>query len=434
MVRCGVLGLLVTLLAGPAAAEAVVSLPPPAPPLAPSTSASPGPALLTDAQVAALSPVAQAALLAPLRSAAAALDAVGRRDRPDVYAGVALDAPEGRTDLYLTDPAAAPALVALAQRTDPGLGLASVTVHPAAHTQVALEAASRAVMQRTEPYAVFAASPAPDASGVRVEVRDPAVAARTSGAALRVTAADGAPETVPVTFVAGTPRVPHDWDAVKWHDHAPFIGGDVLTTDGHRYCTAGLPAVRVKDKHPVMVTAAHCFSSGQRVYTGAGKTWAYKNGRTGDYVGTVKARNRPFDAEVLEGADNNADESDTSGYKPLTSVAYSYRGDYVCHSGARSAAEGHPTPCGIKVTDDDLYFREAGYTVRGVEGIDVHGWGSVGGDSGGTVFAVEPHGERQLRGLVSTGGDDGTKDQRRVDWPEAVDIFRTLGLKLNPTT
>ncbi len=86
------------------------------------------------------------------------------------------------------------------------------------------------------------------------------------------------------------------------------------------------------------------------------------------------------------------------------------------------------------MTIDDLYFREAGHTVRGVEGVDVHGWGSVNGDSGGTVFAVEPHGKRQLRGLVSTGGEDGTRDQRRVDWPEAVDIFRTFGLELNPRT
>ena len=64
----------------------------------------------------------------------------------------------------------------------------------------------------------------------------------------------------------------------------------------------------------------------------------------------------------------------------------------------------------------------------------MHGWGSVNGDSGGTVFAVEARGRRQLRGLVSSGGADGTADQKRVDWPEAVDIFRALGLRLNPTT
>lgn len=379
---------------------------------------------LTDAEVAALDPVAQGALLDPLRAAAAALDDVGRRADPTTYAGVALDAAAGRTDLYLTDPAVAPALVALARRADPQLAAAAVDVHPAAYPLAVLDAVSQAVVRTTGPYAVFAASPAPDASGVVAEVDDPLGAAATTSTVAGV----------PVTYRSGTPRVPHDWDDVKWHDQAPFIGGDVLTTDGHRYCTAGLPAVRVRDKHPVMVTAAHCFSAGQHVYTGAGKTWAYGNGRTGSYVGKVTTRNRSWDAEVVDGRDNAADESDTSGWKPLTSVGYSYRGDYVCHAGARSASKGHPTPCGIEVTDDDLYFREAGYTVRGVEGVDVHEWGSVNGDSGGTVFAVEAHGHRQLRGLVSTGGDDGTDDQRRVDWPEAVDIFRVLGLRLNPTT
>jgi hypothetical protein len=310
-----------------------------------------------------------------------------------------------------------------------------VEVRRAAYPLTTLDAASRQAVSSTQPYAVDAAYPAPDASGVDVEVSDPATASRTAGHVLRLTDRVGTQTAVPVTFVAGSPRVAHDWDAVKWHDAAPFIGGDVLTSDGdHHYCTAGLPAVRVRDRHPVLVTAAHCFAADQRVYTAAGATWAYRNKRKGDYVGTVTKRSTAFDAELLDGTHNDADESDTSGWKPLTSVAYSYRGDYVCQSGARSASKGHPTPCGIKVTIDDLYFQEGGHTVRGVEGVDVHGWGSVDGDSGGTVFAVEPHGKRQLRGQVSAGGADGTKDQRRVDWPEAVDIFRTFKLRLNPST
>lgn len=375
-----------------------------------------------------MDPASQALLLAPLRSAAAALDHAGRRLLPDAYAGVALDAAVGRTRLYLTDPALAPGLVAAARRTDPTLVEERVTVLRAAYPLSRLDAASRAVMTARgakaadEPYAAY---PAPDASGVVVEVADPSAVRRTGAAG-----SDG----VPLELVAGHPRQPHGWDAVKWHDHAPFIGGDVLTTDGHRYCTAGLPAVRRSDGRAVMVTAAHCFTSGQRVRTGAGATWDYGNGRTGDRVGTVERRDRGWDAETVAGADDDGDVSDTSGWRALTSVGYSYRGDYVCHAGARSASKDHPTPCGIEVTVDDLYFREAGHTVRGVEGVDVHGWGSVGGDSGGTVFAVEAHGKRQLRGLVSSGGDDGTADQRRVDWPEAVDIFRAFDLRLHPQT
>ncbi|GAB2574235.1 chymotrypsin family serine protease [Microlunatus antarcticus] len=422
IVRCRVLALVVALLTGPAPVGAPPAL-------------APAPSLLSAAEVAALDPDAQAVLLAPLRAAAAALDAVGRSQDRDVYAGVALDASTGRTDLYLTDPGAAAGVLAAARLHDPDLAANQVVVHRAAYALTVLDAASRQAVESPEPYALYASYPAPDASGVRVEVRDPVAASRESAPDLEVASRDGTRVRVPVTFVAGSPRVAHDWDAVKWHDSAPFIGGDVLTSDGdHHYCTAGLPAVRKKDRHPVMVTANHCFGSGDRVYTAAGRTWAYRNGRTGRYVGTVTRRSTAYDAEVLDGADDAADESDTSGWKPLTSVAYSYRGDDVCHSGARSAADGHPTPCGIEVTIDDLYFREGGHTVRGVEGEDVHGWGSVNGDSGGTVFAVQPHGTRQLRGQVSSGGADGTDDQRRVDWPEAVDIFRTLGLELDPET
>ncbi|SDU91371.1 hypothetical protein SAMN04488544_1881 [Microlunatus sagamiharensis] len=399
--------------------------------IAPRSSAPVG--VTADAAVAALDPASQAVLLAPLRAAAAALDHAGRLLMPDAYAGVALDAAAGRTQLYLTDPALAPGLVAAARRTDPTLVGDRVTVLRAAYPLTRLDAVSRAVMTVSDVKAAdapYAAYPAPDASGVVVEVADPTDPTELA-AARRADARAGG---VPLEPLAGRPRQPHGWDAVKWHDHAPFIGGDVLTTDGHRYCTAGLPAVRRSDGRAVMVTAAHCFTTGQRVRTGGGATWDYGNGRTGDRVGTVMQRHRGWDAETVVGADVDGDVSDTSGWRALTGVGYSYRGDYVCHAGARSASKGHPTPCGIKVTVDDLWFREAGHTVRGVEGVDVHGWGSVGGDSGGTVFAVEPHGKRQLRGLVSSGGADGTADQRRVDWPEAVDIFRAFDLRLDPQT
>ncbi len=387
---------------------------------------------LTEAQVAAMDPVAQAEVLAPLRAAAAALDQAGRRLLPDAYAGVALDPAGGRTQLLLTDPALAAGLVGAARRADPGLTPDRVVVLRAAFPLTVLDAASRAVLAAPGIAGVeraYAAYPAPDASGVVVEVADPAPASGAPGAG-STPGVDG----MPLELVAGRPRQPRAWDAVKWHDHAPFIGGDVLTTDGHRYCTAGLPAVRRSDGRAVLVTAAHCFKAGQQVATGAGPTWDYGNGRTGDPVGTVTRLDRAWDAETVVGTANAGDVSDTSGWRALTSVGYSYRGDYVCHAGARSASRGHPTPCGIRVTVPDLYFREAGHTVRGVEGVDVHGWGSVGGDSGGTVFAVEPHGRRQLRGLVSSGGADDTDDQRRVDWPEAVDVFRALGLRLNPHT
>src|SRR6185503_2000923 len=196
--------------------------------------------------------------------------------------------------------------------------------------------------------------------------------------------------TVARFFTKGSPSQAKSekWNKIKWSDSSPFIGGDVIT-NGTGYCTTGLPAVRKSDGRTVMVTAAHCFRLGQRVFTGAGATWSWSNGRLGNYVGTVTSRKQGWDAELLVGANNNGDESDVNGWIPATSVGYSYRGDMVCHSGAKSAYRGHSTPCGIKVTNPDTRWLINGYIARGVEGVDVlHGWGSVGGDSGATVWAA----------------------------------------------
>jgi hypothetical protein len=230
------------------------------------------------------------------------------------------------------------------------------------------------------------------------------------------------------------------WANSKWGDSTPFIGGDALTSSGKGTgCTAGLPAVRKSDKHPIMVTAAHCFGVGTKVYTRGGTPGDYSNGLKGNYVGTVTARVQEWDAETIDGANNNADESDTTTWMRLTSFAYSYNGDYVCHDGQRSFFYGHPTPCNIKVTNQDKYCGPStgcpglSYTARGVWGDAVNnGWGAADGDSGATMFAVEPGGVRQARGLLSDGTPgDGTPG---VFWTEATDIFDYYGLTLNPQT
>ena len=61
-----------------------------------------------------------------------------------------------------------------------------------------------------------------------------------------------------------------------------------------------------------------------------------------------------------------------------------------------------------------------------------NGWGAADGASGATMFAVEPGGVRQARGLLSDGTPgDGTPG---VFWTEATDIFDYYGLTLDPRT
>ncbi len=387
--------------------------------------------VLTDAQIAAMPPTAQALYLAPLRAAATALGAYGRTAGTDLFGSVGLNANNGTVDLYLTHPAQATTFEQAARSAAAAgllgsVDLSLVRVHQATFSRSAMDTSISGFLARPHSYPVYGASANPDASGITVEVRDPA-------AAQAAEAAQPASAGPTLTFAQGSPRVAKSWNDVKWHDSRPFIGGDVLTPDGYNYCSAGLPAVRTSDNVTILVTAAHCFGVGTLVYTGGGATFAYGNGQIGNPVGQVTARAQQWDAETMP-AQNNADESDTTTYYALTSTAYSYNGDYVCQAGARSAALGHPTPCGIKVTNQDLYFPVSNYTVRGVEGVDVNGWGSVSGDSGGTVFAVSGNTTRQLRGIVSAGGQDGTASQKVVDWTEAIDIFNQFGLKLNPVT
>ena len=451
-------GLLAASVAVPAGARAGTPAP------ATALTASAASAVLTDAQLTALSPDAQAARLAPLRELANAVGAAGRGPVSDVYGNLAIDANHGLVTVYLTDPAQAARVLAAARSVDPRIDGSLLRVRPAAATHAALDAAARRVVALADagrlPVRVDLVGPAADASGLEVDVEDteaaraaftaPAGDARYSlgqsslaqSSITRSPAGASLADTlgVPLVYRPGHPLQAKSWADTKWHDSSPFIGGDALTASGTGHgCTAGLPAVRKSDGHPIMVTAAHCFGVGTRVYTRAGTPGDYSNGLIGNYVGTVTARVQEWDAETLDGANNNADESDTSGWLRLTSYAYSYNGDYVCHDGQRSFFMGHPTPCGIKVTNQDMYCGPTtgcpglSYTARGVWGDAVNnGWGAAGGDSGATIFAVESGGVRQARGVLSDGTPgDGTPG---VFWTEAPDIFSYFGLTLNPQT
>ncbi|MEY9929338.1 hypothetical protein ABH926_003978 [Catenulispora sp. GP43] len=437
-------GLLAAVVAIPDGAQA--GTPGPAPALtAPSART-----VLTDAQVAALSPDAQAARLAPLRAVADAVGAAGRGSAADVYGNLAIDAGRDVVTVYLTDTAQAARVLAAARAANPGVDSSLIRFQKAAATHAALDAAAQRVVALADagklPVHVDLVGPAGDASGLELDVADPA----TAPAALRapvpaVGGAAAAPNLaaslgVPLVYRQGHSLQAKSWANTKWEDSTPFIGGDAITGSGSGHgCTAGLPAVRKSDNHPIMVTAAHCFGVGTKVYTRAGTPGDYSNGLKGNYVGTVTARVEEWDAETIDGANNNADESDTTGWMRLTSFAYSYNGDYVCHDGQRSYFMGHPTPCNIKVTNQDMYCGPStgcpglSYTARGVWGDAVNnGWGAAGGDSGATMFAVEPGGVRQARGLLSDGTPgDGTPG---VFWTEATDIFDYYGLTLNPQT
>lgn len=404
----------------------------------------------TAAQIAMMSPAAQNRLLDPLRAIAGAVDTAGKKSDPGSYAGVRIDAPAGLVHLYTTVPADAPGLLQAARRTDPGLDTSRVEVDKAAFTLRALHAARSSLLAEADahelPYKVYSVAVAPDGSALDVAVDKPDTARADLPAA---GATDGRQantfDGITVVFQQGSPITPASWADVKWHDSSPFIGGDVLT-DGSSYCSAGLPAVRTSDGHPIMVTANHCFPTGDRVYTGAGTTpttgnfYNDLNGQEGNYVGTVTGTSGSWDAEELDGANNNSDESDSTTWEPVTSDAYSYTGDYVCQDGAASFFMGYGTVCAIEVTNQDITYSltdwSGTHNVRGVEGTRLPGeqWAVGHGDSGAMVFAVSGS-TRQARGVVSALTDPyQTEGGSYIYWTEAPDILGHFGLKLNPTT
>ncbi|MFI2239786.1 peptidase [Streptomyces chrestomyceticus] len=406
---------------------------------------------VTEAEIAAMAPEKQEKLLAPLRTLADAVARVGSGGKAaDIYAGARIDAPRGTVQVQLTDLSRAAAFRTAVSAADRRADTRRLVPVQAGQTRRALHAARDRLFAREKagelPYTLYTVVVAADASSLEIAVDNPDAAAKAEAKARRQPSARSiAPaHEIPLVFKQGQriSSAARTWADVKWKDATPFIAGDVLT-DGGQYCSAGLPAVRKKDNKPVMVTAAHCFANGTKIYTGSGATPAFGkfydglNGLTGNYAGTVNGVATGWDAELLIGADNNADVSETTSYRPLTGVAYSHNGDFVCHNGAASFFMKRETVCGIKVTNDDITYKlDTGWKARGVEGTRLPGkpWAAAHGDSGALVFT--PKGSvRQARGIVSAlAGPYQTNAGNYLYWTEATDILNHFGLKLNPKT
>jgi hypothetical protein len=117
-----------------------------------------------------------------------------------------------------------------------------------------------------------------------------------------------------------------------------------------------------------------------------------------------------------------------------------YDGDLVCQDGARSFYLGHPTPCNIRVTNQDITWSFKDWTgshsVRGVEGFNTL-WTCTEGDSGGLVVTVSGTNTRQARGMVSassSGSGLTNGGSSTMFWVESPDILSHFGLHLNPKT
>jgi hypothetical protein len=413
-----------------------------------------GSAKLTEQQVMDLSPLAQSKYLAPLRADAEALGTVGRGAGAGVYGNIILDIPNYQVDLLVTDPGKAASFIAAARRVDKSIDTGLIKVDKARYTNQTLDVARdrlfAASNAKTLGYTIQSIAVDPQSDNLQVGVADPTTAGRLSVKGVRRLAAAN-PVGIPLVFVKGTTVTNSSWGDVKWHDSAPYISGDVIMgndpTDagGVDYCTTGIPAIDPQGVDQLL-TAGHCFADGANVNLGGGKTGAY-DGTLGapmwlaaNFQAYVTGHSQEWDVSDITGISDNADESDTSTWIPLTSDAYSYDGDLVCQDGARSFFSGHPTPCNIKVVNQNLEWTlsdwSGSHQVKGVEGYNST-WTCIEGDSGGVVFTITGTNSRQARGMVSaTVNSSDLKNGSSQDmlWVEAPDILNHYGYKLNPKT
>jgi DNA-binding beta-propeller fold protein YncE len=174
-------------------------------------------------------------------------------------------------------------------------------------------------------------------------------------------------------------------------DVAPWNGGDFLYND-EGGCTAGV-GITFR-KHRYMITAAHCFTRGSKVYNGDG----------GKLMGTVASRDQRHggdDTELIATKPSNVlwtGATDDPAARPLIGAEGSPDGAIVCNEGAYSGEL-----CSTVVSDDpgciDLEKRVA----CGIDESSSSGIASEQGDSGGPVVRYTGAGNPEVTGIVNAG-------------------------------
>ncbi|MFD0561554.1 hypothetical protein ACFQ2M_05620 [Kitasatospora saccharophila] len=403
---------------------------------------------MTVEEFSKLSLAQQTKILTPLRAIANALGDQGRGKHADTYGSLVIDAPAGSVTLFATDDSKASSLIADAKQEHPEINTGLIKVAKAAHTRTELESARNKILTDIDAkkitFPIYSISLSGDASGL--EVTTGKSSASGSGAAAlapnaQTTSADQVKTalggSVNVNLVEGAPLHTNEW---RWNDSAPYVAGDYVgDTSGHR-CTTG--AAVYNGTGDWILTASHCFPPNDAAWGNSDQDPNHdlRYWSQGNYVGQVTNVNTWWDMEALwtqksggQGAVSLEADQPWGRYYPVTSVQYSYKGDWVCQDGVTAYFTGQGVPCGIQVTDDDttwtpdapFWWDNTRHTSRGVCGY-ASGYGADHGDSGALVFTVEGD-NRQARGSVSAGSD-----VHHVCWTETKDYLQAVGVFLSP--
>ncbi|MFJ8473745.1 S1 family peptidase [Kitasatospora sp. NPDC094011] len=313
-----------------------------------------------------------------------------RRAEVPGYAGHTIDPGRGVLTLYWHGDVPVPVADVLAH---PPAGV-SAAVRQAPHTLRQLRSARDRLIAAAEHGAEGAVwnatGPASDGTGLTVTYT-PERRPGLTGEQVAARAAELA--GVPVT---AAPSTAPSATATRHADASPWSAGAELTTPTGAFCSSGFGAWR--GRTPVLLTAAHCGTSGT-YKTGAGTTiGTAADSDTGLDITVVNTTGTPS-GRFYDGTWDNA-----AGYsKRVVGAGHNNVGGLVCDSGAMSGVH-----CGLKVTrteyaadvegtwhkDMDVAERTDGTTVAVAQG-----------DSGGPVFASVTGGEdMQARGIIVAGG------------------------------
>jgi hypothetical protein len=360
-----------------------------------------------------MTPLQQQVLQWPLMAVVTPIQAVGSTAMRSIYWGTALDTPAHVVDLYVTDPSRAAALIAAARKRDPGLDTSLIRVMRTAYSMATLTAAGKRVLAADLagrlPFKLIAVGQLDRGASLRLQVTDAAQARRFSYVPLKslggrsLTELAGVRLTFQQVYGAGP--------LSRENDSLPFIGGDGLRDPlTGEYCSGGI-AVENSSGRDFLITAAHCFPSGDTVTTFNGTT----------HVGIPYRYNLNYDAEIIDtgksnGAGTNADEGEynTPGggikYYLVTGVNAAWSvGQVFCQDGVFSYDDGYGVPCNLRVSGtvtDAFTGANGAETVTEIEANSDNGSPTVVfGDSGAVVFNVVSATARYAAGLQSYGKD-----------------------------
>ncbi|MFI9163129.1 hypothetical protein [Kitasatospora aureofaciens] len=237
------------------------------------------------------------------------------------------------------------------------------------------------------------AGPAADGTGLNVTYTPDTTGRRRAPTGERIAAHAAEVAGVPVTAApAATPAA----TATRHSDASPWSAGAELTAPGNAFCTSGFGAWR--DKTPVLLTAAHCGTSG-----------TYKTG-TGTTIGTAAVSDTGLDITIINtdgtpsGRFYDGTWDNASGYsKRVIGAGHNSVGGLVCGSGAMSGVH-----CDLKVTKTDYAASVEGTWHKDMDVAERTDSGTIAvaqGDSGGPTFASINGGEdMQARGIIVAGG------------------------------